>query len=102
VAAQRAIKTNWVAAYQRYVLKAGPKLIVTRPDVTVDPTSPITDTTTTVPGATTTTAPITTTTPTTPTVPTVTTSSPDPYDTNGFYASSYGSASTIYCADDPA
>jgi len=26
----------------------------------------------------------------------------DPYDPNGFYASRYAIASTIYCADDPA
>jgi hypothetical protein len=107
IAAQRAIKTDWVAAYQFYVLKARPKLIVTRPDAT-DPTSATTDTTstagattgaTTIPGSTTTT-PVTT--PTAPTVSTVTTSPTDPYDPNAFYASSYASASTIYCADDSA
>jgi hypothetical protein len=43
-----------------------------------------------------------TTTPTVTQPPAPVTSPTDPYDPNGFYASSYGSASTIYCADDSA
>jgi hypothetical protein len=45
-AARRAIKVNWVAAYQLYVANGGSKLISTRPDV-VDPTTASTDTTST-------------------------------------------------------
>jgi hypothetical protein len=98
--AQRQEVSDWVKAYQRYIGgKATPNApIDTVPIVTLtDPvaTSPVTTDPSTSPSP-----PDTTQRVTQPPPPVA--SPTDPYDPNGFYASSYGSASAIYCADDSA
>jgi hypothetical protein len=91
--AQRQEAANWIAAYKKYVGPLPPGA-PTSPATTT--TEPMTETTTE--AATNSTVPVDTT--TTTTLPA--TSPTDPYDPNGFYASSYATASTIYCADDSA
>lgn len=86
--------SDWVTAYTRYVIGSS--------GGTKEPTVTSTDPVATIPVVTdpvaTSPPPVDTTTVTQPPA----TSPTDPYDPNGFYASSYGSASTTYCADDSA
>jgi hypothetical protein len=106
---------NWISAYRRYVGTLPASLAPSstapaRSSVTFTagaptPTAVVAIPATTVSAGTTTvaTTPAVTLSVTTAPVTTVTqpaTSPTDPYDPDGFYASSYGSASTIYCADD--